>query len=273
MTQEHPDIYPEATGLAKATVQVHQAETPLKLYGGWFCPFVQRIWLILEEKGIPYQFIEVNPYNRPESLLRLNPRGLTPALEYNKKPLYESTVIAEFLDEAYLEHMPRLYPEDLYEKARSKIWIDYVTSRIVPAWFRFLQYQPTQGEDGLEGLKKVQQEFLGYLREWTKEMDQEGPYFLGAEPTMADLTLGPFVVRCWLLDHFKGGSGIPKEGEAGDDELWRRWRKYAEALATRKSVKETTSEPDKYLSFYKWYAGGAAHSELAKATRAGRGLP
>jgi len=38
--------------------QEHAAEQPLKLFAGWFCPFVQRVWLALEEKGIPYQYIE-----------------------------------------------------------------------------------------------------------------------------------------------------------------------------------------------------------------------
>jgi len=54
--QDHPDadLHPTATGLAKQTVDAHTAEQPLKLYAGWFCPFVQRAWLVLEEKGIPY---------------------------------------------------------------------------------------------------------------------------------------------------------------------------------------------------------------------------
>ena len=44
--QAHPDaqLHPEATGLASKTVEAHQAEEPLKLYSGWFCPFVQRAW-------------------------------------------------------------------------------------------------------------------------------------------------------------------------------------------------------------------------------------
>jgi hypothetical protein len=38
----HPDanIHPEATGRAKAVVDSHRAEQPLKLYAGWFCPYV-----------------------------------------------------------------------------------------------------------------------------------------------------------------------------------------------------------------------------------------
>lgn len=56
----HPDanLHPEATGPAKAIVDAHGAEQPLKLYSGWFCPFVQRAWTVLEEKKIPYQYIE-----------------------------------------------------------------------------------------------------------------------------------------------------------------------------------------------------------------------
>lgn len=53
-----------------------------------------------------------------------------PTLEYNNKPLYESTVVSEFLEEAYPDHKPRLLPADPFERAISRIWIDYVTSAI-----------------------------------------------------------------------------------------------------------------------------------------------
>lgn len=189
----HPDadLHPTATGAAAATVSAHQKEAPLKLYAGWFCPFVQRVWLVLEEKKIPYQYIEVNPYHKPESLLKLNPRGLVPTLEYNNKPLYESTVVCEFLEEAYPEHGVRLMPEDVYERARTRIWTDFMTSRIIPAFHRFLQFQPMSDEKGLE---EVRSEFLGHLKEFTKEMDDEGPYFLGKEPSLIDFIIAPWIV-------------------------------------------------------------------------------
>jgi glutathione S-transferase len=114
------------------------------------CPFVQRAWTVLEEKKIPYQYIEVNPYDKPKSLLDLNPRGLVPTLQYDNKPLFESTVICEFLEEAYPDHKPRLLPEDVYERARTRIWTDFTTSRITPAFFRFMQFQPTSDKEGLE---------------------------------------------------------------------------------------------------------------------------
>lgn len=53
----HPpdaQLHPTATGPAKSLVDAHSEPQPLKLYAGWFCPFVQRVWIVLEEKQIPY---------------------------------------------------------------------------------------------------------------------------------------------------------------------------------------------------------------------------
>lgn len=270
MAKDHPDadLYPHATGPAATLVEAHSSENPLKLYSGWFCPFVQRVWMVLEEKNIPYQYIEVNPYHKPQSLLDLNPRGLVPTLQYDHKPLYESVVLCEFLEEAFSNHTPHLQPEDPFTRARSRIWMDYVGSRIIPAFHRFLQHQ---GEQGLEE-KKV--EFLSHLKEFTKEMDPEGPYFLGMEFSLIDIVLAPWAIRLWVLDHFKGGSGVPAEGEGGEDEdTWKRWRRWMSAVEQRKSVKDTLSERKHYLPIYQRYAEDRAQSEAAKAIRAGRGIP
>lgn len=270
------DLHPEATGPAKALVEKHSAEQPLKLYAGWFCPFVERVWLALEEKQIPYQYIEVNPYHKPQSLLSLNPRGLVPTLSVphsgTPKPLYESTVVLEYLEEAYLDHKPRLLPEDPYEKARVRIWVDYVTSRVIPAFHRFLQFQEGQSQGSIDDLRR---EFLNHLKEWTREAHPEGPFFLGKNVSIPDLVLAPWAVRLWIFDEFKeGGLGIPAEGQGGEDEgVWSRWRKWLAAVEARPSIQQTTSEKEFYIPIYKRYADNTAQSELAKATRAGRGVP
>jgi len=158
---------------------------------------------------------KVNPYHKPESLIKLNPRGLVPTLQYDNKPLYESTVICEFLEEvpnpfasrdstpisrlltpspaqAYPDHKPHLLPKDPYDRARTRIWTDYCTSRIIPSFHRFLQFQPMSDE---QGLAEVRREFLGHLKEFAKEMDPEGPYFLGPEPSLIDLVVVPWAIR------------------------------------------------------------------------------
>jgi glutathione S-transferase len=60
-------------------------------------PFVQRVWISLELKGIPYQYIEIDPYEKPQSLLEINPRGLVPALQHDDWGCYESSVIMEYV--------------------------------------------------------------------------------------------------------------------------------------------------------------------------------
>jgi glutathione S-transferase len=45
-----------------------------------------------------------------------------------------------------------------------------------------------------EGLKEVREEFLGKLKELTKEMDESGPFFFGKEPTLIDFVIAPWVV-------------------------------------------------------------------------------
>ncbi|PQE12879.1 Glutathione-S-transferase theta GST protein [Rutstroemia sp. NJR-2017a BBW] len=268
MSSSHPDadLHPHATGLAAKMVEEHSKEEPVKLYSGWFCPFVQRVLLVLLEKKIPFQYVEVNPYHKPESLLKLNPRGLVPTLAYEGKALYESNVICEFLEDAYPSHWPRLLPREPFEKARMRIWMDFITSRIIPAYHRFLQYQPTSTND--PKLSEHRSQFLAHLKSFTTEMDASGPYFNGSEPSLIDFCLAPWAVRLWVFDEFKGGLGIEELGDKRE-----RWQKWAKAIEERDSIKMTTSEREHYLPIYKRYADDKAQSELAKATREGKGVP
>ncbi|KAL8968195.1 MAG: hypothetical protein Q9183_002574 [Haloplaca sp. 2 TL-2023] len=87
----------KATGAALVTVKKHSKEHDLKLYGSCFCPFVQRVWISLQLKGIEYQYIEVDPYKKPDSLTAINPRGLVPALRHGNWGCYESTVLMEYV--------------------------------------------------------------------------------------------------------------------------------------------------------------------------------
>lgn len=81
------NIHPHATSRAATTVAEHQEPQDLIFYSGWvrtanspldakiltslcqFCPYVQRAWIVLEERGIPYQYKEVNPYKKEPHFL------------------------------------------------------------------------------------------------------------------------------------------------------------------------------------------------------------
>lgn len=273
---------PSATGRALQLVQAHSSAPTLKLYAGWFCPFVQRAWIVLEEKNLPYQYVEINPYDKSPEFLALNPRGLVPTLavpvsgdKKDLRPLYESTVICEYLEEAYPDSGPRLLPQgDPYERARCRIWIDHVGSRIVPAWYKLMQHtddKPYSIQEAREGLHK-------HLKAFAKEMldhGSNGPWFLGDRFSLVDVALVPWAQRLWLIDHYKiGGVGIPQKGARGEDEdVWSRWDKWLEAALERKSVRETASDEKEYIAIYKRYADDTTQSEVGQATRQGSKLP
>jgi len=109
-----------ATGLAFETAKRHESEHDLKLYGSCFCPFVHRVWISLEHKGLNYQYIEVDVYRKPKLLLDINPRGLVPALRHGDWGSYESTVLMEYLED--LNQGRPLLPSDPKLRAHSRLW-------------------------------------------------------------------------------------------------------------------------------------------------------
>jgi len=202
---------------------------------------------VLEEKNIPYQYIKVNPYHKPESLLQWKLRGLVPTLEYDSKPLYESTVVCEFLEDAYPDHGLKLLPSDPYTRAQMRIWTDFVSTRIIPAFHRFLQFQPEQSSSTID---KVRSDFLKILRQFGEAMDEDGPFFLGKKPSLVDFALAPWAVRLWIFNHWKGGLGMPSPGKSSDERAWSKWRRWLAAIQDRKSIRETTSDKEHYIPIY-----------------------
>ncbi|KAI9163881.1 glutathione-S-transferase theta, GST [Paramyrothecium foliicola] len=268
---------PEPTGAAGELAARHAEEHPLKLYGGWFCPFVQRTWITLEEKNVPYQYVEINPYKKEPHFLKMNPRGLVPTLAVpmdktgkEQKALFESIVIAEYLEEAYTDESkygPPLLPKDAYERARARLWIDHISTRIVPGFYRFIQHTPEKPYS----IEQIREEFLGHIKSLVEEMDPQGPWFLGEQISLVDISLAPWAARLWLIDHYKnGGVGIPDEAA---DKTWSRWLKWKKAVEERPSVKNTLSDSERYLLAYKRYADDTTDSQVARATREGQRLP
>ena len=60
------------------------------LYSAWFCPFAQRAWMALEQKGVSYEYTEVDPYKKTPEFLAVCPRGMVPSIIDNGKVVIES---------------------------------------------------------------------------------------------------------------------------------------------------------------------------------------
>nr|ACF15452.1 glutathione-S-transferase [Phanerodontia chrysosporium] len=247
-------IFPHATGAAAKTVEQHQDPQELVFYAGWFCPFVQRTWIALEERGIPYQYKEVNPYKKEKHFLDINPKGLVPAIEYKGKALYESIILCEFLEDAYPNYKPKLLPEDPFERAYARIWLDYISKSIIPANFRLIQAQtPEKQQEALADFNKALKQFAEKIK---------GPYFLGEQFSLVDIAIVPWIVRDYIIAENRGFKR---------EDIGSKWVEYASKLEKRDSVARTSSEH--YAEIYGRYLRDEAQSEAAKATRAGRDIP
>ncbi|KAI0050793.1 glutathione-S-transferase [Auriscalpium vulgare] len=249
-------IFPHATGEALKTVERHSEPQELVFWAGWFCPFVQRTWITLEEKGIPYQYKEVNPYRKEKHFLDINPKGLVPAIEYEGKPLYESLILCEFLEDAFPQSTPHVLPADPFARAHARLWTDHISKNVVASFFRLLQAQESDKRSA------ALEEHVTALRALAGQV--KGPYFGGEEWGLVDTAVAPFVARDYIIAENRGF----KREDVGAG-----WVEYAKRLESRDSVLRTTSDKEHNVQIYGRYLRNEAQSEAAKATREGRAIP
>lgn len=105
--------------------------TPLTLVSFDLCPYVQRAAIVLREKGVPYDRIDVDLANKPEWFKAISPLGKVPLLKVHDEVLFESAVIAEYIEET---HGPALHPADPLIKARHRAWIEFASSILADIW-------------------------------------------------------------------------------------------------------------------------------------------
>lgn len=95
-------------------------------------PFGWKVRMVLAEKRVPHDIVVPKDKNVSEEFGRLNPFRLTPVLEIGPgRVLYESTVICEYLEEAYPE--PHLLPSEPWERARIRLLEDVTDQYVYPA--------------------------------------------------------------------------------------------------------------------------------------------
>lgn len=101
----------------------------MKLFVYWASPFALRVKWALELKGIEYDYIEEDLPNKSSLLLQYNPvHKKIPVLVHNGKPVAESLVIIEYIDETWKRN--QLLPEDPYERAMVRFWAKFADDKV-----------------------------------------------------------------------------------------------------------------------------------------------
>lgn len=93
----------------------------MKLFGSPGSPFARKVRIVLEEKGIPHEYIAGRPSAPDSPIPQFNPLGKVPTLVLDDgRAIYDSTVIVEYLDA--LQGNPRLIPDSLDQRIEVRRW-------------------------------------------------------------------------------------------------------------------------------------------------------
>ncbi|KAL7600328.1 hypothetical protein Lser_V15G24827 [Lactuca serriola] len=155
----------------------------------WASMYGMRVRIALAEKGVSYEYREENLRNKSQLLEEMNPiHKKIPVLIHNGKPICESSIIVEYIDEEWKDTVP-LFPSDTYGKARARFWVDFIDKKVYHNG-RILLYTAKAEEH--EASRK---EFMDSLKLIEGELGDK-TYFGGESFGYVDASLIPFYA--WL---------------------------------------------------------------------------
>ncbi|KAL5209485.1 hypothetical protein ABZP36_005108 [Zizania latifolia] len=211
---------------------VEEDKAGLVLLDFWVSPFGQRCRIALAEKGIEYEYREEDLVNKGELLLRSNPvHKKIPVLLHHGRPVCESLVILDYLDEAFPD-TPRLLPAPAYARARARFWADYVDKKVYECGSRLWK---------LKGELKAQAraEMVEILRTLEAELGDKD-WFGGDSFGLVDVALAPFTA--WFYSY-------EKYGEFSVDKVCPGLAAWARRCGERDSVAKHLTPPEKVYAF------------------------
>ena len=93
----------------------------MKLYSNSIDPFSHRCRIVLYEKGMDFEVIDVDLANKPEDLSILSPYSDAPVLVERDLVLTDANIINEYIDERFPH--PQLMPPDPVMRARARLFL------------------------------------------------------------------------------------------------------------------------------------------------------
>ncbi len=182
----------------------------MRLYSGSVCPYSHRCRIVLFEKGMDFEVIDVDLMNKSEDVATINPYNKVPVLVERDLVLYEANIINEYIDERFPH--PQLMPPDPVMRGRARLFLH-----------RFEIELYSQIDIIENGAVKAADKSRAVIRDSLTQFAQiltRQKFLLGEEFSMLDVAIAPLL---WRLDHY----GIQMGKDAAP------LMKYAERLFSR----------------------------------------
>ena len=183
-----------------------------------------RTRIVLNEKDIVHEVIQVDPKKLPEDLVDLNPYGSLPTLVDRDLVLYNSRVIMEYLEERFPH--PPLMPVGPVQRAQTRLALFQVEND----WYPLVSIIETKGEKAVAKAKKELAESIASVAEIFSAM----PFFLSEDFSLVDASVAPIL---WRLRHY--GIELPKEAKSVTA--------YADRIFERDGFKLSLTESEREL--------------------------
>jgi stringent starvation protein A len=193
----------------------------MTLFSDPVCAHSHRTRIVLKEKDIAGEVVEVDAHDKPEDLPELNPYNTTPTLVDRDLVLYDARVIMEYFDERYPH--PPLMPVDPVSRAKARLAL----FRIEKDWYSLLPALSSHSEKKIENARKLLRESLLA----SVDVFKAKPFFLSDEFSLVDCSIAPIL---WRLDWF--GVELPAQAKP--------IHAYAERLFRRAGFRKSLSEAE-----------------------------
>jgi RNA polymerase-associated protein len=180
--------------------------------------------MVLAEKGITVEIVNIEPDHLPEDLIDLNPYQSVPTLVDRELVLYDPKVVTEYLDERFPH--PPLMPVDPVSRARSRLAL----FRIEKDWYSLVPELESGDDKRVSRARKALRDSLAS----SAEVFSVRPFFLSEEFSLVDAAIAPIL---WRLKHFH--VDLPSQARAVNE--------YAARMFARESFKDSLTEAEKEM--------------------------
>ncbi|BCU05570.1 glutathione S-transferase N-terminal domain-containing protein [Allochromatium tepidum] len=170
----------------------------MTLYSDPACPYCHRVRMVLAEKGIAVDVVDVDAKALPDEVMDFNPYGTVPTFVDRDLRLYESRIIMEYLDERFPH--PPLLPVDPVSRANARLFM----YRVDRDWYSLMgRILHGEGDEVEQARKELRESLIA-----TAPVFGAHAFFMSEEFSLVDCCVAPLLWRLPVL-----GVELPKQAD------------------------------------------------------------